>query len=139
MHAEVVSLPDMKSRLLQLMAGCPPAGFPSIGERMRDYSGWLQSAGVVVRFEDLVGERGGGSADAQRQAIESIFQGLGLSVDAATVGSVQADSFSDRSPTFRRGATGQWRQHFDAEAKERFKTIAGAELIRYGYERSQDW
>ena len=42
----------------------------------------------------------------------------------------------DRSSFYRRGAIGDWREHFDEEAIEAFAAKAGDLLIQLGYEPS---
>jgi hypothetical protein len=44
-----------------------------------------------------------------------------------------------RSYTFRAGKTGEWRKHFSADHKNKFKEIAGDLLVRLGYEEDQGW
>ena len=44
-----------------------------------------------------------------------------------------------KSPTFRSGKTGEWRQHFTDEHKKIFKEVAGDLLVKLGYEKNNDW
>jgi hypothetical protein len=44
-----------------------------------------------------------------------------------------------RSPTFRKGQIGNWREEFDEELIRTFKQVAGGELIRLGYEKDDKW
>jgi len=44
-----------------------------------------------------------------------------------------------KSPTFRSGKAGKWRESFAPEHKSIFKQVAGDLLIRLGYEISNDW
>ena len=44
-----------------------------------------------------------------------------------------------RSPTFRRGKAGAWREHFSPETKALFKEVSGDLLIRLGYEEDHNW
>ena len=88
----------------------------------------------MVRFEDLVGAKGGGSADRQRRTVESLYAYIGLDVDRAFVDRVCEELFSPSSPTFRRGAVGQWRDVFEPRTIELFAREAGPALAPYGYE-----
>ena len=45
----------------------------------------------------------------------------------------------EKSPTFRKGKTGGWRNHFSDEHKQIFKDITGDLLIELGYETDNDW
>jgi hypothetical protein len=44
-----------------------------------------------------------------------------------------------RSPTFRSGRVGGWKEQFSPENKRLFKDVAGELLIRLGYESNLDW
>ena len=105
--------------------------FPGVNDhdRMR----WLlHHPGVCkVSFEELVGERGGGSADGQRRAVARVAEFVGHRGDPAKIsaGIFRRDSF-----TFFKGRIGSWRSAFEprhvAAARERFGTVLG----EYGYE-----
>ncbi len=43
------------------------------------------------------------------------------------------------STFFRKGRSGDWVNHFDAELKDQFKSVIGEDLVRWGYERNLDW
>jgi hypothetical protein len=44
-----------------------------------------------------------------------------------------------KSPTFRKGKSGDWKQHFSEDNKRLFKVKAGDVLIRLGYEKDNEW
>lgn len=98
----------------------------------------VRGGGLLVRFEDLVGERGGGSCAAQRKSIEQICSYLDLDVDKQKIASVQENLFGS-SGTFRKGQIGSWRSEFSEEHKVAVKEVAGNLLIELGYEESLDW
>ena len=111
----------------------PRAGYlVSIGERYRLMEAWGSYPGsLTLRFEDMVGERGGGSEEAQ---IDSLRR-LGGLVEASNPDLVSiADSIFGGSSTFRKGRIGGWRDSFEDEHHELFDRIAGGDLIRWGYE-----
>ena len=46
----------------------------------------------------------------------------------------------DPSPTFRKGNSGEWREHFTPKVKAAFKAQGGGDwLQQYGYEAAKDW
>lgn len=45
----------------------------------------------------------------------------------------------DRAAFRRKGAAGDWREHFTRQAGEVFDAYAGAELIEFGYAEDRDW
>jgi len=67
---------------------------------------------LVLRFEDLVGPQGGGSADRQLVAIGRIAQHLGYPTDAVTP--QLAKIFDPASRTFRTGQIDGWQREVDA-------------------------
>ena len=58
--------------------------------------------------------------------------------DEATLRRVAGDLFGG-TRNFRQGASGAWRQAFDAEHKQLCKAIAGDILIALGYEADDAW
>lgn len=44
-----------------------------------------------------------------------------------------------RSPTFRKGKVGGWRESFTDKHKQLFKEVSGDLLLRLGYEQGEDW
>ena len=53
--------------------------------------------------------------------------------------SIESSINPTRSPTFRSGKTGEWKQHFTKEHKKIFKDVAGDLLVKLGYELNYDW
>jgi hypothetical protein len=93
----------------------------------------------VVRFEDLVGDLGGGSKKAQYQLIKHLAGHLRLTLRMSDIERIAEASYSSRSPTFRKGQMGTWKAELTAEHKEAFKNIAGDLLIDLGYEQDLSW
>lgn len=89
---------------------CGTDGLQSLHARLAAVRPWTQHPIVLpVRFEDLVGARGGGDDAAQLRAIQSISSHLGIS---PTDLSLVALNLFGHSPTFRKGLIGQWRTAF---------------------------
>lgn len=122
-----------RERLELAIAGDSQHGLRSVGERLEVYAGWLGTEALVVRFEDLVGPGGGGDADRQAGTVRAIYRHVDLPVDDAFLSRVCGRLFSSESPTFRRGAIGQWRDLFDDELERLFERTAGDVMRAYGY------
>lgn len=139
----VDEFPETDARLMSVIQGLPAKdgrGLPSVGSRLRRYMQWIDGPGVhVCRFEDLVGERGGGSATRQLRAIERIGAHVGRPLDQGQAEDIASRTWSQKSSTFRKGVIGDWRNHFTEEHKLAFKEQAGAELVDLGYEADLDW
>ena len=131
LHFVYSSRPDERSRIELAILGDadvrPPA--PSLESLLAGFAGWLKSGAPVVRFEELIGVRGGGDADAQAQAVADMYSYLGLDP-----GKDVADRlFSTASPTFRAGQIGQWRDRFDPGLEALFHRETGRWMEVYGY------
>jgi hypothetical protein len=132
-HEAFAAQGDLRGRIIVAIQGDPATGLPSIANRLDRYEPWLAPPTFVARFEDLVGPNGGGDAARQRDVVERLYRHLGLDDDPGLVDQVCSRLFSDASPTFRRGAIGQWRSQFDDELLDRFRAVAGDRLAAYGY------
>lgn len=107
-HEAFLALPSDHERLLFSIRGGRLDGreMLSLDERYRRFSGWAKDEGsVVVKFEDLVGPEGGGSAEAQRRAVGRVAEHLGLEADERTLSRVEENLFG-AGQTFRKGQIG---------------------------------
>lgn len=139
LHSVFESQTSTKARIQLAIEGYPEGGLPSMGQRMQDYLGWLNSCNLTVRFEDLVGEFGGGNLNSQRIVLQQIYNLTQSQISDEWISEVIKNLVSSSSPTFRKGQIGQWEEYFDEELKALFKFVAGDELIRYGYELDHSW
>jgi hypothetical protein len=115
-------------------------GQDSIGERLSRYLPWLSMPEVlVVRFEDLVGEAGGGSRERQDELVGAIARHVNRALSPERVRAVADRVWSDKSSTFRQGRAGGWRGELTAEHVALFKAVAGEQLVALGYEADLDW
>ncbi len=87
----------------------------------------------MVRFEDLVGPEGGGSAEAQRRAVGSVAAHLGLEADEATLERVGRSIFG-AGQTFRKGTIGGWKEEFSGEHERAAEEVVGPLLAELGYD-----
>lgn len=138
-HDYYASLPDFDARLKVSILGRPDSEveFPDIAARFAPYLGWLDCPQVLaIHFEDLI--------HARQAALTRIMEHLlarapipaprGKILDA-----LESSINPSRSPTFRSGRTGEWKNYFTPEHKALFKSAAGDLLIRLGYEQNNDW
>jgi hypothetical protein len=132
-----------ETRLLASIVGVPGNGGPSledIGTRLDSFSPWRDEDDIYVcRFESLVGPSGGGSAALQKKEVAIIANLVNRPLSAEQVEHVAQRIWSSRTATFRRGQTGDWKNHFSEEHKAAFKEVAGGHLIDLGYERDANW
>jgi Sulfotransferase domain len=140
-HEEFLALPSDHERLLFSIRGGELGGrkLQSLDERYRQFLGWERDPNaLMVKFEELVGSRGGGSTEAQRRTVERVAEHVGLGVDERTMGVVEEELFGV-GRTFRKGQSGGWRLEFEEEHVRAAKEVAGPLLMELGYEASPDW
>jgi len=66
--------------------------------------------GLTVRFEDLIGSRGGGSDDEQVAQVARIVDYLGYGDGLESATPVAERLFSEKVITFRAGTIDSWRE-----------------------------
>lgn len=138
-HDHYASLPDFDSRLRVSILGRPDSNieFPNIADRFAPYLPWLDAPEVLsLHFEDLINDR----PAALARILEHLLVRAPLPASRQLIlDNLEASINPSRSPTFRSGKTGEWKQHFNEENKKLFKEVAGELLIRLGYEKTNDW
>lgn len=138
-HRELMRIRDDEARLSACILGIPNVIKP-IGEVLREHKAWLSDRySLVVRFEDLIGPRGGGTRELQLKVIKDVLTYLGFDSDDAVVEDMAKQVFSENSITFSDPGINKWKRYFSDEQKVAFKNSAGKELIAFGYEESFDW
>lgn len=118
---------------------------PNIGQDFERWKGWLSSPDTLaIKFEDLVGDRGGGSKETRLALIEKIAHVLEIDISPEQIEAKfsSAAMNPEESHTFRKGGKGSiggWQSAFKEEHKDMFKAVAGQHLIDLGYESDFDW
>jgi hypothetical protein len=140
-HEAFMALPSDYERLLVTIRGgaLGMRELLSLDERYRQFLGWQDDENaIVVKFEDLVGPRGGGSAEAQRRTVERVARHVSLEPDKRMMRTVEENIFGV-SKTFRKGKIGGWRSEFSEEHVQAAREIAGPLLVKLGYEADPEW
>jgi len=136
----VNELKDFNERLKVSILGRPEleVPFPNIRDRFEPYLAWLNRPEVLsLRYEDLIVNT--------KNNLERIFDyalnhGFIYSDGRDEAVKTLAEAIDpQRSPTFRSGQLGEWKQHFAPAHLELFKEVSGDLLIRLGYEENQNW
>lgn len=91
---------------------------------------------LIVRYEDLIGPKGGGTIEAQQRCFERIANFIGASYDSE-LGDKISDDLYGASFTFRKGSSKSWKTHFSEENKKLFIRHFGKDLKKMGYEESK--
>lgn len=139
-HDHYMQLKDFDERLKVSILGRPELEhpFPDIRARFEPFLPWLTQNDVLsLRYEDLIKDAQGGLSAIFEHALK---RGFIYSGDKpAALASLAAAIQPERSPTFRSGKTGGWRDHFNEAHKILFKEVSGDLLVRLGYEQNQNW
>lgn len=152
LHDIYLQQKDFDQQLMSSIQGTPvgtPLGSnvsqPDIGTDFLRWKGWIhEPSALAIKFEDLVGERGGGCEDTRLHLVEKIMNYLEIPFSTEQIKS-QFTSHAmnpEESHTFKKGGKGSiggWKKHFKEEHKEAFKQVAGQLLIDLGYEKDLDW
>ncbi|HSS97222.1 MAG TPA: sulfotransferase domain-containing protein [Terriglobales bacterium] len=133
-------LQDFEERLKVSILGRPELEnpFPDILARFEPYLPWLSLSEVCsLRYEDLIHDLQHGLGAIFEHAVSRgfIYAGDKSTASAALSSAVRPD----KSPTFRSGKTGGWRERFSRANKDLFKQVTGDLLVRLGYEQNQNW
>lgn len=101
---------------------------------------------LLIRFENLVGESGGGSLTSQIEEIKKIALFLKIPFSEHLLKLIAHDLYGIKSVettflahTFREGKIGSWKTSFNDAHKKEFKNRFGRYLILLGYEKNNDW
>jgi sulfotransferase 6B1 len=152
LHDIYLKMSNFDEQLMSSIRGVPlgtPFGSnlsqPDIGTDFSRWQGWLSDANTYsVKFEDLVGERGGGSEEKRLYIVEQILDHLEINLSAEKIKAKFASSAlnPEESHTFQKGGKGSiggWRSVFNEAHKAEFKKLAGQTLIDLGYEQDFNW
>lgn len=138
-------LPDDDFRIMATIRGIPDRdapdgiGLPDIGTRFKQYLEWGEHGSHVVRFENLIGEAGGGSSERQLAEVEMLAKHVGISLSSAEATEIAERVFSRNAKTFRKGEIGDWRNALSEAHKSALKELVGQLLVDLDYEKNLDW
>ena len=138
-HAYYCALPDFDARLKTSILGRPEMGdlFPDIRARFEPFLGWLRPEVCVLKFEDLIEHR---ENTLDRILTHAEHHGFTLHGSRSDALRTLSDSINpQKSPTFRSGKVGGWREKFTDEHKRLFKEMTGELLVQLAYEENADW
>jgi sulfotransferase 6B1 len=136
-HQYLSSLPSSEARIEALIKGFNNNGiiYPSIATLFASYQKWTEQPEVFcLKFEDLIGEKGGGSLLKQRETVEKLIQYLGIELKKEEVDNICDKTFSTKSSTFRKGKIGSWEDSISKKQLEMLRQDAYTIMKSYGYE-----
>lgn len=114
--------------------------FHNVEELYRAFMPWMNLPNMLsIRFEDLVGSRGGGCDAMQLVTIKKIAQHIGIILSDEQACEVAHKLYGQDNGFFREGQIGSWQEHFTPQHKKLFKKLAGQLLIDLKYEKDMNW
>lgn len=106
-------------------------GLSSVRQFFEESRGLFYSPDIFnVCFEDIIGPKGGGTRKKQLQAIQGLFEYLGLEVDA---NSIAENAYDPDSRTFHKGQIGNYKKVFTKKQLALFNKHNGHLLKDYKY------
>lgn len=132
-HRLYHSQPDLESQMRLNIEGLESEDLPPLRTRLGRYMGWTETDALLVRFEDLIGEAGGGDEETQFRMLERIHEHCRTGANAEDLVRICRRLFSSASPTFRKGQIGQWKVHFDNDLSQLFENRVGDLAATLGY------
>ena len=152
LHQIYQQIADFDEQLMRSIKGVPvgsPFGSnlsqPDIGQDFSRWQGWIDDPNTLaIKFEDLVGERGGGSEEKRLDQVQQILDRLAINLSLQEIKSKFASYVMNpmESHTFVKGGKGKkgsWKMVFQPQHKQAFKQVAGDTLIELGYETDLNW
>jgi hypothetical protein len=140
------SLPSDYERLMASLKGfsgehtADGKPFEGVKTWFKDFMPWRKKPyNLTIKFEDLVGHRGGGDDKRQLETIKKIAKHLEIEINSDTLRYIGDNTFSSDTHTFRKGKIGGWKDHFDERCKEECKKTIGEWIIELGYEKNNSW
>lgn len=126
-----------------------PVYYPGVIERWELYAPWLEEDWVCsIRYRDARLE----PAETAQRIVEYGMKRLAgcmevappkiddKTMDRVVTAMVASGQDTSKSPTFRKGLVGKWRDVFTPEHVRLFKeTDKGDELVRLGFAKDSDW
>lgn len=93
---------------------------------------------LVVKFEDLVGPKGGGNRRKQIECLLTIARKIGVPLSKERAAHIADEELFGTSATFRSGQIEEWKEVFTREQKLLFNALYGPDLLYLGYPLYED-
>lgn len=131
-HSYFSSLPDDNARLLAAINGVDGVVSP-VTETLQKFSGWLNSGAMIVRFEDIIGSKGGGNDERQLEVVTDIADFIGIKISNDDAIKICGKIFSPTAITFRKPQINGWRDVLNDEHIAALKSKSCGLMKQYGY------
>jgi hypothetical protein len=131
--AEMIEGYSPEDALLFLIEG--DDRFVPFTDYFQSFHGWRDNPGTLcLRFEDMIGPKGGGSLKRQKTAFAALAAHLDWAGPQETLDRATDAAFNPRAGTFFRGQTGTWREYFTPRVERAFLRRHETLLRDWGYD-----
>lgn len=125
-------------------SGISANSLPNVQLYYQQFLGWLDDPNsFAIQFEDLIGDGSNGLSPLAAKTVQAMLEHLRILKEPLSSSFLEEFIHSamdpSKSPTFRMGKTGTWRDEFNSEHIQAFKELGGKLLIQLGYERDLEW
>lgn len=112
--------------------GDAETGLNPLVKRCKDIEEWNSCANVSqIRYEDLIGERGGGDEKTKSEKIAYLCDVLGIAKEKQSL--IDVGLYGGGRSTFDRGRIDGWKEHLPLDAVSYIEQQAGEYLRFWGY------
>lgn len=128
-----------KQRQLALLNGVEPKWIDFYTYNLPYYQ-WLdEKRAFHISFEEIIGSETSRKT-ALTKLVQFLWSGIIPPVPLKKMVQILEASIDPKTAvTFRSGKIGSWKNEFDEELRKTFKEKAGDLLIRFGYEKDNNW
>lgn len=134
LHSHFISLSEQE-RFLAALKGFSANGVKlhSLRERCLSLDSWIRSEDVLkIKFEEIVGVKGGGNSDKQLKCLENIFEFTGSDLNKIKL--VQENLFGPGTITFRKGRVDAWVEEVPDGLSPMIESDCGDLIKVWGYD-----
>ena len=137
MHHHLKELHDPYEQQRLILQGYLPNGKvlqKSMADQYKDLEKWMSSSQMLlIRYEDLVGERGYGDPERQLSSVKKISCFLDLSMSHAQIKNISESLYDVNTPGFRNGKIGTWSSVLSHDFLDLFNSEMRSTMERWSY------
>lgn len=137
----VAHIADFNEQITEMISGMN-FGFSCYERCMEGYLDRVQRISprslLIVRFENLVGVKGGGTQKRQIKEILKLARFIKFDLTQEEALTIGENAFGG-TWTFREGQVGEWKKYFQPIHSYVYKVKYGDKLISLGYEKNKEW
>lgn len=133
-HAFITKYDNRLDRLKAMIEGKENVlePFPVVLDK---FAPWLNHNNVLIlKFEDLIGEKGGGSKEAQINAVIKTCEFISIDIEESEIEKISNSIYSPKSSTFNKGKIGNWNKVLNEDEKKWLNNIISKQIKSYDYE-----